>query len=573
MNDFEDFKLKLSNGQMAKPDEVNSSAIDSLTTIIPDVRSNSNEVKFDNINGLQKLNFLSFQINLCNAYQWVESTWQDCLWNGYEYIKDGSSGYYIQPASDAAHAVAISTAVTKYRRNMFQTNLVGLLSEIWRNQLSSKTKAQLTSTEIVTTIIRSGKSKKILLSSGKKNEVEDKAHFEAFVTKDLIQQEFYIDILSTRIEKLHGEPVSKLFDVWLVLRSLSRATAIRIDDASVRSPNALLSYASSYPRIEIAKLVMKATSLKISIVNTMLDFLTFRKRGDTLWSRPLIESKDGKILLPYAALHQAEPLYVLECWLPMLSINLGKKGNPFERQVRSSLKNTLKSPLISQIFSVFEHDLIFHPNHIDERNEEIDLIFLINKKLYIGEIKCSVVPIEGADFHNNRKILIGAAEQALRKSASVKRNIEKFRKQLRDRGFIVPMDIQIMAIVVSNNIINSGYAVNDVPVVDIPILERYLEGELIDLSFKAGLDPTNITHFYKSAEEAEERIDRYFRNPPQLRHFKPSVKMRELEIPANLFNENIPKLRIKGYEVNVNVEEVRGRLSCNPDPLTASTSD
>lgn len=573
MNDLEHFKVPLNTGQMVKPDEISSSSGDALTTVILDVLSNSSASVVHGLSDLEKLHLLAAQVNLCNTYQWLESIWRDCLWNGYEFADDGASGYYIEPHSETARSIAMATATSSYRRKMFQTNRLGLIGEIWNRQLSDVVKARLSTTEFVAAVSGSGKSRSIRLSSGKYEELEDKARFEAFATKDLVQHEYYEDILSRPVSKLGGENVTRLFDVWLVLRSLSRASAARIPDSSVVSPNTLLSFAPSFPRKELVGVVCRATKAPIEKIKPLLEFLTFRRRGHTLWSQPLLECENDRLLLPFATLHQSDPLYVLECWLPMLSLDIGAKGNPFEQQVRTSLQEADKSPLIQDIFSVFDGELTFHPNSRGERNEEIDLIFLVNKTLYIGEIKCSVVPIEDINFHNNRSILNGAAEQALRKSACVQRNLSTFSNQLKKLGFVVPSDANVKPLIISNNLINSGYPVKGVPVVDIPILERYLEGSLTELSYRAGLEPLQITHFYTSPDEAEQNIDAYFSNPPQLRHFKPSLRMRELEVPANLFSERLPRLRSRTYEVIVDVEEVKKRLAADDLSVNSAFSD
>jgi hypothetical protein len=321
-----------------------------------------------------------------------------------------------------------------------------------------------------------------------------------------------------------------------------------------------LSFSISYARKEMVNLVHRATAIEVARVKILLEFLTFRKSPDTLWSRPLVEVAGNRLALPFAALHQSEPLFVLESWLPMLSLNVGAKGNPFEREVRSSLKTSTKSSLIEPIFSIFESDFVFHPNKKGERNEEIDLVFVINRTVYIGEIKCSVTPMEDIDFFNNRSIILGAVEQTKRKCASVQRNLAAFVNQLRKRGFHVSLDSTVKPLVVTNNLINSGYPVEGVPVVDIPILERYLEGSITELAYNAGINPLSIKTFYNSSQEAEQHIAEYFDNPPQLLDIKSGVRVRELSIPANLFDERIPRLTLREYEVIVDIDEVKKRL-------------
>jgi hypothetical protein len=244
----------------------------------------------------------------------------------------------------------------------------------------------------------------------------------------------------------------------------------------------------------------------------------------------------------------------------MLQLDLGAKGNPFEREVRKTLKNADRSQAIRDIFSVFGEDLTFFPNRRGERNEEIDLIFLVGGTLFIGEIKCSIVPIEDIDFYNNREILNGAVEQAIRKAACVERNLDAFSKQLKKRGFEVPSNVTVKPLVVTNNLINSGYPIKSVPVADLALLTRYLEGSLIELSYNAGLEPLKTMSFYCSPEEAEAKLDAYLADPPQLRHMKLGLQLRELKVPANFFDVTLPELTLRTYEVEIDVDEVKERL-------------
>ena len=560
MNDLEHFKVELPTGQRAKPDELGSSIVDSLSTVIPDVWSMKDKEFAEGLSDVEKIHCLGYEMNLCNTYQWVESLWRDCLWNGYEFIENGKAGYIIRAAPGTATITAMSTATTSYRRNMFQTNLAGLLAEWWQHKISVTIKHAITSVQFVNGITGKGKEKTVHLSSEKTDDASDEAHFEAFLAKELVQKDFYAEILTQPVSKLNGESVERLFEVWLVLRSLSRASAARMRDSPVLKPNTLAGFSCAYRRKELVRIVSKAAKLDVSKTELLLEFLTFRKNGQTLWSQPLVEVESDKLLLPFSALHQANPLYVLECWLPMLSLDVGSKGNPFEREVRNSLSEGECSPAIRDIFSVFEDEITFFPNCKGERNEEIDLIFLVNKTLFIGEVKCSVVPVEDIHFYNNRSILTGAVAQALRKAGCVARNIDTFSKQLRKRGFEVPDGVVVKPLVVTNNLVNSGYPINSVPVVDIPLLTRYLEGSLTELSYKAGLEPLKITYFYNSAEEAELNIDAYFSNPPQLIHAKLGLQVREMEVPANYFDKSLPQLTLHIFEVEVDVEQVKKRL-------------
>lgn len=148
----------------------------------------------------------------------------------------------------------------------------------------------------------------------------------------------------------------------------------------------------------------------------------------------------------------------------------------------------------------------------------------------------------------------------MRKAACVERNIAAFTKQLRKRHFYIPEDVMIKPLVVTNNLVNAGYPINSVAVVDVPILTKYLEGSLTELSYKAGLEPIKVTTFYNSPEEAEQKFDAYLTDPPQLRHAKFGLQIRDRVVPANVFDDSLPKLTSRNFEVEIDVEDVKKRL-------------
>jgi len=80
-----------------------------------------------------------------------------------------------------------------------------------------------------------------------------------------------------------------------------------------------------------------------------------------------------------------------------------------------------------------------------------------------------------------------------------------------------------------------GVPVNDIPVIDSLILNRFLIGELEDVAVDLGdlsVEKRVKTVLYTTSQEAEDRASRYFSSPPQLDRFFKGIRKRSVPIFA-----------------------------------------
>jgi len=489
-------------------------------------------------------------------YNWAESIWKDCLWNGYKFNKNEIELYEILPATVFDSLIASAKEVTKYRRNILQLQSLSVLFSAWNNRFTRLQKIELLPVNFVQSIKKEGKHKRFILSSPG-DPLTEKEALDVFSAKDIVNIEYYRGLLDEKPKELMGCSVDQLMNTWLVIMSLSKASSNNYYNNNVKNPNSLLSYAPTYEMKELSNLVVDCTGLQYSDAQSLLKYLTFNgKRTQTLWTQPLINLVNGSIsILSY----QANPLYVMERWLSQLSLDVSKKGSPFEDYVRKYISDSKKSDIINNYFMVLMKGFNFNPGIKSERKEQIDLIFILGKIVFIGEIKCSIVPTEPTDYFNNREIIKGAVSQAKRKSSCAKRFPKEFRRKLAQSGIKIPEDFIIEPIVIVNSAIHSGYPIDNVPVVDLLIIERYLEGRLVERAMTSPdgkVKEEYVLSLYENIDSAQDNFVNYLNSPPQLRHIKNNVRPREINFPLKMIDPSFPDIRYISYETYVDLDEV-----------------
>ncbi len=130
-------------------------------------------------------------------------------------------------------------------------------------------------------------------------------------------------------------------------------------------------------------------------------------------------------------------------------------------------------------------------------------------------------------INNNRSQLKKGAEQAKRKSDFVRDNLEDFFAKAGSSSCFAE-EFKVLPIVISNLPLATGYAFQNVPVIDLRILEQYLEdGRWIPSSLitEQGFEPLGQeVQFYSSEKEAEDRVEEYLKNPPQIQEVRKNLQ-------------------------------------------------
>lgn len=188
INEFQEYKVNLAFGE-STPDEISQSIVESLSKAISELIKTEINSQVQ-VGDLDKLKSLSLEMGICGLYHWVESIWEDCLWNGYEFLKDNGNKYRILPTTKPDLDSAAILASTQYRRDTIILHKSSILSSLWHRKFTSSMKAKLMPIQLVSEIRKDGKKKRFILSSSNEhnltNEIVENVSLSGFVAKDMV---------------------------------------------------------------------------------------------------------------------------------------------------------------------------------------------------------------------------------------------------------------------------------------------------------------------------------------------------------------------------------------------------
>lgn len=220
--------------------------------------------------------------------------------------------------------------------------------------------------------------------------------------------------------------------------------------------------------IDLVKYFLKTTFYSEMDIKTFLSLITSDGNSETrlnLWKTPLIRYRNiYYVCIP--SIIAPNFLYLIDEWLEEggYGAELEERGKIFE----SFVKETASTHLVQKNlpFNIPKKDKFYN-----EKNEyeEIDFIISLEDLLIVAELKNIKYPMEPRDYHNSLKRLREGAEQAKRKSEFIIHNQKCFTKDLGDVS-----KKRILPLVITNFSIFSGLKVNDVPVIDLMLLESYI---------------------------------------------------------------------------------------------------
>lgn len=554
LNEMVELKLLLDSGSEHSAEELSSIVVESLTKAVGE---RLRQPQFDLRAGhLSTFEACVLDVNICGTYRLLESLWHDCLWNGYGFtVTEGGPGFTAAPITEQSGLDAAWRTLSEYRREILRgSRIATALMSLRRSDPDEKFRS--VPCRLVISIERDAKGHVFGLAAANEAQAADIAE-QAFLALDEIRHEPYEHVLDQPMSKLRGSCVRQLIAAWLVIRSISTTESTTDAEPRVVSSESLISFTCVYSHEEINNVVSAALSVGIEEARGLVNFMLFDgSRQQTLWTHPLIRLPSGGVCLLSFAIKHANLRYVLERWLKILEVNVSKKGNPFEEKVRQRLMSGRRSNALAGNLQVLQSRFKFRAVTGGHESEEIDLVMIFGKTVVLGEVKCSITPTESVDFFKNRNIISFAVNQIKTKADFVGRNRGAFVKALAKRGVAVPEDFKTIQVVVVNNPIYVGRVVDGVPVVDLLVLERYLEGFIAESGRfdKDGvLVAEHVLIFYRNIDEAQLNFERYLNGLPQLRFF--TSEERVVEIPVGLLTK-FPRIFYRTFSSSVDRKKI-----------------
>ena len=355
----------------------------------------------------------------------------------------------------------------------------------------------------------------------------------------MIAEEIYFnDILEQPLPKLKDLTLRQILESWRLISTLSQeiqtiiVSSTNLNNISdLNDTSELLRYSPTFSKEHLVELVSKTIYLDYSQALTVVDLLTFKGNPrDDLWYRPLIDLGEDDMTMIITCMQYPNLLRSLEQWMREGKLKMDERGFLFENYVRNQLK---KENNLTNADIICDSDIF---RNADGKEEQIDLVIRIGNKILIGELKCSVYPSSTLEFYNYKSVLADGTNQAKRKANFIRENIYFFAERfgLKNAGL---NEIYVYPMVVSNLHLYNGKIINNVPILDFQILSKYFnEGKLkifmvaTQDGFKSSND-SKIVRFYSSEQEAEENIEQYLTDPPQLWPFRERFQYKIQLIP------------------------------------------
>lgn len=528
-------KLKLSGGFEWSPDEVVESLVDGIEVPVrfvlqttPDLAGNPrmDQVEWSDI---------ALELNLGIMFRHAEDLWDDCLWNKYKVVEKGQLKAFVPQDVDAKRGQSIGIArrlslsmgytvmATKFHRSMVARGLLPRIRE-------------------VRAIERAGKRQVIKVS---KPDEPTSALEELAVMRGYANEPYYSELLEEDLPSLGGLTLSVILDAWVVISHAALVLMESLAEKEVRpakpdSPTH--TWLPEYvPVLQVDALVQAlslAAGIKPADGKRLIEFFTFRgQAGQEIWAHPLVPVGLTTVAPVFAAVVSPNLRRLVDVWMRQVGIDLSKRGPAFEAHIRTNVQESIASSKVLAGHAVcIKDDYTFKPT--GGRDEQIDLIFVIGSTVFLAESKCILEPTEAKGVAMHRRTVMGAAEQALRKSQALKDNRAEFVADAKRFGIDLPQDFNVISLVVVSTSTHVGVPVQGVPVIDEYILEKFLEGELEDVAVTG--DDFEIlkkvkTAFYTDMADAQAKAPQYFASPPQIQRLVNGIVVRI--VPLYAINE------------------------------------
>lgn len=266
---------------------------------------------------------------------------------------------------------------------------------------------------------------------------------------------------------------------------------------------------------------LKFSSKQINSFLSLLEVKFDKKNRIDLWDRPLIRY-DDEYIFTLIGINDSIIVHLLDIWLNDGGFSLDRRGKMLEDYIKETIANQIKRK--RYYYYIPEKSNFEIPG---KGKEEIDLLLNLKNCLIVAEVKCIKYPIKKRDYHNAYKRLMQAANQVIRKTEFIIKNKDYFDKEVDGID-----DKKIVKLVITNFPNFSGFIINDVPIVDLFLLEAYiLSGKLSKrkIQFRKNKssrqDEVETIKFYKNEDEFSNNFDKTMREHPAIEEIKSAIEV------------------------------------------------
>lgn len=544
--------IELKTGQHFTPDELITGAGDGLKHMLRELLATKatpgcfTEYQAD-VNSVDHVNL---EFNKAILYQCAVEYWNDCVGNGYGLVKRDRE-IALVPFDEA---LEIARTVSTYRRLNIVLQDTMFIVEQWVHTWPRKMKERLCGIKLVSRISGRDRIEHIELALSDRTL---SAAASTVAAKLWLQQSYYRFLLDEPLPNLSGFSLNQIILGWQLLQSLSVVIfdSLRpINDGDVKQ---LLSFAPRISKCTLCATFSKALSLDRDRADQLVSVFVFDPtRSQEVWFQPLVQlQEDYCLVIP--CIHSVQLQRIVEGWMRLGGLDLDRRGPEFEKFCRDDLALSLEDSPIKGSVVLLDRSVRFTPPM--EREEEIDIVVIVSNTMLLIEAKCILWPDDSLQFANYRDTVEKAVVQIVRKRDSVRRNYGAFSERLKQLGCDAPPKCSVIACVLTNSAVYSGFPIDGIPIIDLSILGKFFENEHVKIEARqAGRSiQRHAITFYADAGEAGRVLEEYLVSPPQLSDSRASVKSRKLVFPVE--SPDFGKLIQEFYSVEIDVHEMERR--------------
>lgn len=501
------------------------------------------------------------RLNIAIHYEEISQLWSECLWNGWR-IKLETDSVLFLPTFSPEY---ISKVIGEYRRVSLMSEMTHRFSWMW-NEFSDEERKACIPSKIIVDIKRINKKKKLILGSCSDTTSPPTTEHMRIQAEEL----YWNDILTEALPLFENTSIRELLLIWDHLSYLGSLLEEKLpNDSGIDTPNKTNLFAPKLKKRELVDALVKATGLAPKKILTAFTALTFvpDMQNDT-WFKPFIPLGDENYTFIIPALTVPNLIRTIENWLKEGGINLSKRGNVFEGFVRAELLSSLKE-------SAYLNKSYLHPSSMfikgeKKESEEIDLLLLIGSSLFIGEIKCSISPATPVEWFNYNNVIHNAVKQVKRKAKFIELNIHKVLEKMNFELIRKEGEIKVYPLVITNLPFGVGVPIDDVPIVDLYILQNYIKGHQKFFTFvnrDGELGSLYDFIYHKTELEAESNLFNYLKNPPLYSLLKKDIQ--EQLIPVPMFSNDTKNIFILMHNViPPDLPSLKELSEYAPEPIT-----
>ncbi|MFH4412012.1 hypothetical protein [Vibrio diabolicus] len=343
----------------------------------------------------------------------------------------------------------------------------------------------------------------------------------------------YLDYFHKPLKKYPDLTLSDIRYFWIIFSKLAHS----ILEGAIEGNR--INVPISFSKEELISILTKCVDISPQKAKQLIEIHTnTRKHLRDFYLKPLFLF-DNQYFMSLGVLISGQLTRVID-HIVMENLNSKKleKGKLFEKQFINTISSQMqKNEILKNGFCKVLALSFKESKH--KKNEEIDIIIRIGETYLLIEAKSFIYRTGTVGFHNNFNEI---------KKSNAQQKIEFFIneyprfKETYDKDCNFEFSPKNVIFCYLTSVPHAtGIKINDMPVVDSSILERYFGQGHFEMQNENG--ESKLFAFYNNFEEAENNLLRYLENPPQLQRFRDS------------FNYTKPLNLMKNSDLNIYFKE------------------